>query len=85
MAISRSVLPALSMSDALQHLHIQDNQSQMKTFIEQNGLKLDRLRRLGDYCATLIYERDPNMIINEHTEIIDEKKKSRTSKKKNIT
>jgi hypothetical protein len=54
----------------------------MKLFIENNGLKLDRLRKLGDYCATLIYERDPNVIIPEP---ITEKKKSKSLKKKNVS
>jgi hypothetical protein len=70
------------MSDVLQHLNQNDDQSQMKLFIENNGLKLDRLRKLGDYCATLIYERDPNVIIPEP---ITEKKKSKSSKKKNVS
>jgi len=70
------------MSDVLQHLNESDDQSQMKLFIENNGLKLDRLRKLGDYCATLIYERDPNVIIPEP---ITEKKKSKSSKKKNVS
>jgi hypothetical protein len=70
------------MSDVLQHLNQNDDQSEMKLFIENNGLKLDRLRKLGDYCATLIYERDPNVIIPEP---ITEKKKSKSSKKKNVS
>ncbi len=82
MPISRSLLSSLSISDILQNLNENDNQAQMKLFIENNGLKLDRLRKLGDYCATLIYERDPNVKIPEP---ITEKKKSKTSKKKNVS
>ena len=82
MPISRSVLSSLSLSDALQQLDDQDSQSQMKTFIEQNGLKLDRLRKLDDYCATLVYERDPNVIIPEQPEETTEKKKGKGAKKK---
>lgn len=85
MAISRSLLPSLSMSDVLQHLNDNDHQSEMKSFIENNGLKLDRVRKLGDYCATLIYERDPTVTIPESSEPIVEKKKSKTSKKKNVS
>jgi hypothetical protein len=75
------------MTDVLQYLNENDNQSQMKLFIEKNGLKLDRLRKLGDYCATLVYERDPNVIIIEEkeTEPIIEKKKSKISKKKHVS
>lgn len=86
MSISRALLPSLSMSDVLQQLSNNDSQSEMKSFIEINGLKLDRLRKLGDYCATLIYERDPTVTIPETpTPIVDKKKKSKTSKKKNIS
>lgn len=85
MPISRSLLPSLSMSDVLQHLNDNDHQSEMKSFIENNGLKLDRVRKLGDYCATLIYERDPTVTIPESSEPIVEKKKSKTSKKKNVS
>lgn len=85
MPIPRSSLPSLSMSDVLKHLNENDHQSQMKTFIESNGLKLDRLRKLGDYCATLIYERDPNVVINEQPEPTAEKKKGKSSKKKQQT
>ena len=82
MPISRSVLSSLNMSDALQQLNDQDSQSQMKVFIEQNGLKLDRLRKLGDYCVTLVYERDPNVIVPEQPEVTTEKKKGKGAKKK---
>ncbi|CAF0945736.1 unnamed protein product [Rotaria sordida] len=86
MPISRSLLPSLSISDVLQYLNENDQQFQMKRFIEQNGLKLARLRKLSDYCATLIYERDPNVtIIEQPSEPINDKKKSKTSKKKNIS
>jgi len=73
------------MTDVLQHLNENDHQSQMKSFIEKNGLKLERLRKLGDYCATLIYERDPNVVISEEPEPITEKKKSKISKKKPVS
>jgi hypothetical protein len=73
------------MSDVLQHLNENDDQSQMKLFVEKNGLKLDRLRKLGDYCATLIYERDPNVILTEQLEPITDKKKSKISKKKPVS
>ena len=73
------------MSEAVQHLVAHDDQSEMKAFIEQNGLKLDRLRKLGDYCATLVYERDPTLVIKEPTEQVTEKKKLRSSKKKNVS
>lgn len=82
MPISRSLLPTLSMVDVVEKLMNHDDQSQMKTFIDQNGLKLDRLRKLGDYCATLIYERDPNVAIEERPEVSVEKKKGKGSKKK---
>ncbi|CAF4880374.1 unnamed protein product, partial [Rotaria magnacalcarata] len=82
MPVSRSVLPSLSTSDVLKCLNENDNQSQMKAFIENNALKLDRLRKLGDYCATLIYERDPDVPIIEQPEAIVEKKKGKSSKKK---
>ncbi len=72
------------MTDILQHLNENDHQSQMKLFIEKNGLKLDRLRKLGDYCATLIYERDPNITIIEDPELITDKKKNKISKKKHV-
>jgi hypothetical protein len=85
MAITRSLLPSLTTSDVLEYLNDNDNQSQMKIFIEKNGLKLDRLRKLGDYCATLIYERDPNVVISEEPEPITEKKKSKISKKKPVS
>ena len=85
MPISRSLLPSLSMSDVLQHLNDNDRQSEMKSFIENNGLKLDRVRKLGDYCATLIYERDPTVTIADSSEPIVEKKKSKIPKKKNIS
>lgn len=62
-----------------------DHQSQMKTFIENNGLKLARLRKLSDYCATLIYERDPNIIISEKPEPTLDKKKTKPSKKKIVS
>jgi hypothetical protein len=81
MPISRSVLPSLSKTDVLQYLNTNDNQSDMKIYIEKNGLKLDRLRTLGDYCATLIYERDPNVTITEPIEPITEKKKTKIKKK----
>ncbi len=81
MPISRSLLPTLSISDIVQHLNENDNQSEMKTFIENNGLKFDRLRKLGDYCATLIYERDPNVILPEPAEPIIDKKKKQNIKK----
>ena len=84
MPISRSLLPTLSVSDIVQHLNENDKQSEMKTFIENNGLKFDRLRKLGDYCTTLIYERDPNVILPEPTEPIIDKKKSKTLKNKNV-
>jgi hypothetical protein len=73
------------MSDVLQHLNENDDQSQMKLFVEKNGLKLDRLRKLADYCATLIYERDPNVILTEQLEPITDKKKSKISKKKPVS
>ncbi len=85
MQISRSFLSSLSMTDILQHLNENDHQSQMKLFIEKNGLKLDRLRKLGDYCATLIYERDPNITIIEDPELITDKKKNKISKKKHVS
>ncbi|CAF2476800.1 unnamed protein product [Rotaria sp. Silwood2] len=85
MPISRSLLSSLSTSDVLQYLNENDHQSQMKMFIANNGLKLDRLRKLGDYCATLIYERDPNVTIIEQPEPINDKKKSKTLKKKNVS
>lgn len=85
MSISRALLTSLSMSDVLQQLKDNDSQSEMKSFIENNGLKLDRLRKLGDYCATLIYERDPTVTIPETPTPIVEKKKSKTQKKKNIS
>jgi hypothetical protein len=37
----------------------------MKFFAEKNDLKLDRLRKLGDYFERLMYERDPNVILTE--------------------
>lgn len=73
------------MSDVFRRLNDNDSQSEMKSFIENNGLKLDRLRKLGDYCATLIYERDPTVTIPEPSEPIAEKKKSKSSKKKNVS
>lgn len=82
MPISRSAISSLSMADVVQQLMNNDQQSKMNTYIEENGLKLDRLRKLGDYCATLIYERDPNAVIPEPTEGPVEKKKSKGSKKK---
>jgi hypothetical protein len=85
MPISRSILSSLSITDIVQHLNENDNQSQMNSFIEKNGLKLDRLRKLGDYCATLIYERDPNVVISEEPQPIIEKKKSKISKKKPVS
>jgi hypothetical protein len=85
MAITRSVLPSLTTSDVLEYLNENNNQSQMKIFIEKNGLKLDRLRKLGDYCATLIYERDPNVTIVEPSESITDKKKTKTSKTKHVS
>jgi hypothetical protein len=85
MPISRALVQSLSTSDVLQHLTDNDNQSQMKAFIENNGLKPDRLRKLYDYCATLIYERDPNVTITEEIEPIIDKKKSKISKKKDVS
>ncbi|CAF3779416.1 unnamed protein product [Adineta steineri] len=85
MPIARSLLPTLTPSDILQQLNNNDNQFQMKTFIEKNGLKFDRLRKLDDYCATLIYERDPSVTIVEQSEPLVEKKKSKTSKKKQVS
>ncbi|CAF3349792.1 unnamed protein product [Rotaria sp. Silwood1] len=85
MPISRSLLPSLSTSDVLKYLNENDQQSQMTMFIENNGLKLDRLRKLGDYCATLIYERDPNVTIVEQPELNYDKKKSKTPKNKNVS
>ena len=85
MPISRSLLSSLSISDVLQHLNDNDQQSQMKSFIENNGLKLDRLRILGDYCATLIYERDPTVTNNLKQASITEKKKIKKEKKKNVS
>lgn len=73
------------MEDVLQQLNKNANQLEMKNFIEKNGLKLDRLRKLGDYCATLIYERDPNVVITEEPEPIDDKKKKKISKKKSVS
>lgn len=70
------------MSEAVDRLLENDTQSQMKIYIEKNGLKLDRLRKLGNYCATLVYERDPNVIIDEPTETKNEKKKTKQMKKK---
>ncbi len=58
------------MTDILQHLNENDHRSQMKLFIEKNGLKLDRLRKLGDYFERLMYERDPNVILTEQPEPI---------------
>lgn len=87
MPISRSLLSALSESDVLKQLNDNDQQSEMKSFIAKNGLKLDRVRKLGDYCTTLIYERDPTVTIVESSEPIAEKKtkKSKTSKKKTVS
>ena len=82
MPISRSHLSSLSMSDVLRHLTENDQQSQMKSYIENNGIRLDRLRKLGDYCATLIYERDPNVTIPQP---ITENKKVKSTKKKNVS
>jgi hypothetical protein len=42
----------------------------MKFFAEKNDLKLDRLRKLGDYFERLMYERDPNVILTEQPEPI---------------
>ena len=82
MPIARSAISTLSMTDVVEQLMNNDQQSKMNAFIEQNGLKLDRLRKLGDYCATLIYERDPNATIPQPTEIPVERKKGKGSKKK---
>ncbi|UJR33520.1 hypothetical protein I4U23_020965 [Adineta vaga] len=76
MPTSRSLLSSLTTSNILQQLTDNDKESEMKVFIEKNGLKFDRLRKLGDYCATLIYERDPNIPIIEQTEPTIEKKKN---------
>lgn len=85
MPVARSLLPSLTASDIHQQLKDNDQNSTMKTFVEQNGLKLDRLRRLGDYGATLIFERDPNMPVVEQAEPVVEKKKGKASKKKPVS
>ncbi|CAF0727570.1 unnamed protein product [Adineta ricciae] len=82
MPISRSQLATMTTADVLQHLIENDKQSEMKAFIAKNGLKLDRSRKLGDYCTTLIYERDPTIPYVEPIEPIVEKKKNKPPKKK---
>ena len=84
MPISRSALGSLTANDVLEHLTGNDSQSQMKLFIEKNGLKVDRLRKLGDYCATLIYERDPSVTITEPADTPAEKKANKGARKKPI-
>ena len=85
MPISRSLLSSLTMMDVLQYLNENDRQCQMKNFIETNGLKLDRLRKLGDYCATLVYERDPNVTIREQSELLLDKKKIKRTQKEHVS
>lgn len=60
----------LLMSDVVEHLTDHDNQLQMKTFIDQNGLKLDRLRKPKDYCAMSIDERDANGMIKKQSKCV---------------
>ena len=85
MPISRESLPNLTISDVVKHFTESNQQEQLNAFIEKNALKLDRLKKLGDYCATLIYERDPTVPMPEPIEPSNEKQKQKTLKKKNVT